>query len=272
LERKVQLFSQGFLYVTFSIAFLAGLYWFFIDSSKVANVFTAVLVVACPCALSLAMPFALGNALRLLGREGFYLRNAEALLHLAEIDTLVFDKTGTIMENDSETVAWVGESLTHQERAYIALLCRSSMHPLSRQIFDWLNLQNTNKYILITVMIIIAVINLITCLIILLLERTPMIALLKALGARDGIIQRIFIIYGSWIAGIGILLGTIIGLSLCYLQQYGELIQLNEEAYYVRTAPVAIDYGQVLMIMVPSPAIHYHDSRHFKLHFRHFKL
>lgn len=141
LERKVQLFSQGFLYVTFSIAFLAGLYWFFIDSSKVANVFTAVLVVACPCALSLAMPFALGNALRLLGREGFYLRNAEALLHLAEIDTLVFDKTGTIMKNDSETVAWVGESLTHQERAYIALLCRSSMHPLSRQIFDWLNPQ-----------------------------------------------------------------------------------------------------------------------------------
>jgi lipoprotein-releasing system permease protein len=104
-------------------------------------------------------------------------------------------------------------------------------------------------------MTIIAVINLITCLIILLLERTPMIALLKALGARDGIIQRIFIIYGSWIAGIGILLGTIIGLSLCYLQQYGELIKLNEEAYYVRVAPVAIDYGQVLMIMVSTFAI-----------------
>jgi lipoprotein-releasing system permease protein len=95
-----------------------------------------------------------------------------------------------------------------------------TLKEISPEIFDWLNLQNTNKYILITVMIIIAVINLITCLIILLLERTPMIALLKALGARDGIIQRIFIIYGSWIAGIGILLGTIIGLSLCYLQQY----------------------------------------------------
>jgi lipoprotein-releasing system permease protein len=126
---------------------------------------------------------------------------------------------------------------------------------ISPEIFDWLNLQNTNKYILITVMTIIAVINLITCLIILLLERTPMIALLKALGARDGIIQRIFIIYGSWIAGIGILLGTIIGLSLCYLQQYGELIKLNEEAYYVRVAPVAIDYGQVIMIMVGTFAI-----------------
>jgi lipoprotein-releasing system permease protein len=82
-----------------------------------------------------------------------------------------------------------------------------------------------------------------------------MIALLKALGARNGIIQRIFIIYGSWIAGIGILLGTIIGLALCHLQQYGELIKLNEEAYYVRTAPVAIDYGQVIMIMVGTFAI-----------------
>ena len=130
-----------------------------------------------------------------------------------------------------------------------------TLKEISPEIFDWLNLQNTNKYILITVMIIIAVINLITCLIILLLERTPMIALLKALGARDGIIQRIFIVYGSWIAGIGILLGTIIGLSLCYLQQYGELIKLNEEAYYVRTAPVSIDYGQVIMIMVGTFAI-----------------
>jgi len=130
-----------------------------------------------------------------------------------------------------------------------------TLKEISPEIFDWLNLQNTNKYILITVMTIIAVINLITCLIILLLERTPMIALLKALGARDGIIQRIFIIYGSWIAGIGILLGTIIGLSLCYLQQYGELIKLNEEAYYVRVAPVAIDYGQVLMIVVGTFAI-----------------
>lgn len=125
-----------------------------------------------------------------------------------------------------------------------------TLKEISPEIFDWLNLQNTNKYILVTVMIIIAIINLITCLIILLLERTPMIALLKSLGARDGTIQKIFIIYGSWIAGIGILAGTFIGLTLCYLQQYGELIKLNEEAYYVRTAPVDIHYAQVAMIIL----------------------
>lgn len=124
-----------------------------------------------------------------------------------------------------------------------------TLKEISPEIFDWLNLQNTNKTILVTVMVIIAIINLITCLIILLLERTPMIALLKSLGARDGLIQRIFIIYGTWIAGIGIVAGTIIGLALCYLQQYGELIKLNEEAYYVRVAPVDIHYEQVAMIM-----------------------
>jgi lipoprotein-releasing system permease protein len=125
-----------------------------------------------------------------------------------------------------------------------------TLKDLSPEIFDWLNLQNTNKYILLIVMTIVAVINLITCLIILLLERTTMIALLKSLGAKDGLIQKIFIFYGGWIAGIGISAGTIIGLSLCYLQQYGKVIKLNEEAYYVSTAPVDINYLQVLMVAV----------------------
>lgn len=123
-----------------------------------------------------------------------------------------------------------------------------TLKELSPEIFDWLNLQNTNKYILLVVMTIVAVINLITCLIILLLERTGMIALFKSLGAKDGLIQKIFIYYGGWIAGIGICAGTILGLGLCYLQQYGKLIQLNEEAYYVSTAPVQINYLQVFMV------------------------
>ena len=124
-----------------------------------------------------------------------------------------------------------------------------TLKDLSPEIFDWLSLQNTNKYILIIVMTIVAVINLITCLIILLLERTGMIALLKSLGAKDGMIQKVFIYYGGWIAGVGITIGTMIGLGICYLQQYGEFIRLNEEAYYVRTAPVDINYAQVLLVI-----------------------
>lgn len=125
-----------------------------------------------------------------------------------------------------------------------------TLKDLSPEIFDWLSLQNTNKYILIAVMTIVAVINLITCLIILLLERTGMIALLKSLGAKDGMIQKIFMYYGAWIAGMGISLGTILGLVICYLQQYGKFIRLNEDAYYVNSAPVDISYAQVLLVAI----------------------
>ena len=123
-----------------------------------------------------------------------------------------------------------------------------SLKQLSPEIFDWLELQNTNKAILIIVMIVIAGINLITCLLILILERTNMIALLKAIGAKENIIQQIFIYYGAWISFRGIGYGTILGLGICYLQQYTKFIKLNEEAYYIDAAPVAIDYTQVVLI------------------------
>jgi lipoprotein-releasing system permease protein len=124
-----------------------------------------------------------------------------------------------------------------------------TLKELSPEIFDWLNLQDTNKIILIVVMSIVAFINLITCLIILLLERTSMIAVLKALGARNRTIQDVFILYGSWISGIGILLGSFTGLGICFLQQKLKFIRLNEEAYYVSTAPVSIDLFQVFLVI-----------------------
>jgi lipoprotein-releasing system permease protein len=123
-----------------------------------------------------------------------------------------------------------------------------TLKELSPEIFDWLKLQNTNKYILIVLMTVVAVINLITCLIILLIERTRMIALLKALGSNDGTIQKIFILYGSRIAVQGIFFGILLGLGICLIQKYTEFIQLNEEVYYVQSAPVSIDYGQIILI------------------------
>lgn len=125
-----------------------------------------------------------------------------------------------------------------------------TLKELSPEIFDWLQLQDTNKAILIIVMIIIAGINLITCLLILILERTNMIALLKAVGAKENTIQQIFIYYGTWIALRGIIWGTILGLGVCYLQQYTKFIKLNEEAYYIDAAPVSVNYIQVIIIAV----------------------
>ena len=125
-----------------------------------------------------------------------------------------------------------------------------TLKELSPEIFDWLQLQNTNKYILVVVMVIIAAINLITCLIILILERTKMIALLKAIGAKENSIQQIFLFYGTWIALRGIGLGVLLGLGICYLQKCTKFIKLNEEAYYVDSAPVVIDYSQVLWVVL----------------------
>lgn len=124
-----------------------------------------------------------------------------------------------------------------------------TLKELSPEIFDWLNLQDINKYILIIVMSIVAFINLITCLIILLLERTSMIAILKSLGTTDGVIQQTFILYGSWISGIGIITGAVTGTGICLLQEKFKFIRLNEEAYYVSAAPVAIDPTQIIIIM-----------------------
>jgi lipoprotein-releasing system permease protein len=122
--------------------------------------------------------------------------------------------------------------------------CRTmiQIHP---EIFDWLNLQNTNKYILITVMTLVALINLITCLIILVLERTRMIGVLKSLGMGDWGIQRIFLSYGSIILAWGIGLGSALGLGIAWLQLRTGFIRLDETAYYMDRAPILIVWWQV---------------------------
>lgn len=117
-------------------------------------------------------------------------------------------------------------------------------------IFDWLELQSTNKQVILIIMCIVAVINLISCLIILVLERSKMIGLLKATGAADSQIQIIFWNQALIIALAGMLLGTLLGLGICWLQQTTHFITLDEAAYYVSSAPIRVIWWQVLLINV----------------------
>jgi lipoprotein-releasing system permease protein len=115
-------------------------------------------------------------------------------------------------------------------------------------IFDWLKIQDVNRNVIFIIMAVIAVINLITCLLILILERTNMIGLLKSLGATDKNIVRIFLYYATVIAAMGIAVGFIIGTGIALLQQYTGFITLDESSYYVATAPVKIIWWQIATV------------------------
>ncbi|MFT3704486.1 MAG: ABC transporter permease [Agriterribacter sp.] len=118
-------------------------------------------------------------------------------------------------------------------------------------IFDWLKLQDVNMNVVLAVMIVIAIINLVTCLIIMVLERTRMIGVLKALGASDWTIQKIFTIQGGLITASGTIAGLIIGLGVCILQLKTHFLKFwDENAYYMTVMPVKIIWWQIALVVV----------------------
>ena len=130
--------SRYFTPILLLIAFAGFGYWIFIDANTAFNVFTAVLIVACPCALALTSPFTFGNVLRILGKQKFYLKNALVIEQLAKVDTIVFDKTGTITTNKKSNISYEGTSLSDENLLLIKYVLRASNHPLSRMLYDYL--------------------------------------------------------------------------------------------------------------------------------------
>ncbi|HVS96077.1 MAG TPA: FtsX-like permease family protein [Puia sp.] len=115
-------------------------------------------------------------------------------------------------------------------------------------IFDWLRLQDKTILIVLIIMTIVATLNLVTCLIILVLERTHMIGILKGLGATDWSIQRIFLYEGSIITLFGILFGNVFGLAICWAQQHYGFLKLPEEAYYISRAEVRLEWWHFVLV------------------------
>jgi Cu+-exporting ATPase len=122
--------AQRFTWIVLGIAILTAGYWYLADASQLWLIVTAVLMVACPCALALTTPFTYGNMLRQFGRHGLYLKNADIIERMAAVDALVFDKTGTITHGRKPVVSFTG-SLSPVELANIRRLCSFSTHPLS---------------------------------------------------------------------------------------------------------------------------------------------
>jgi Cu+-exporting ATPase len=131
-EKLVNAISRWFIVVTFSISTAAAIYWWNTDVHKAINAFTAVLVIACPCALALSAPFTYGNILRILGRNKIYMRNYRVLEKIADADTIVFDKTGTLTKNNVSEISYHGHPLDDVDKIMLLSLFRQSSHPLSK--------------------------------------------------------------------------------------------------------------------------------------------
>lgn len=130
--------SRYFTPILLLIAFAGFGFWIFIDVNTAFNVFTAVLIVACPCALALTAPFTTGNVLRIFGKKKFYLKNALVIEQLAKVDTLVFDKTGTITTNKKSNISYDGKVFSKDDLIVLKNALRASNHPLSRMLYDFL--------------------------------------------------------------------------------------------------------------------------------------
>lgn len=130
--------SRYFTYALFSVAILSAIYWSVYDASKVWGAVTAVLIVACPCALLLSATFTNGNMIRILNKYGFYVKNAHVVEQMAGIDTIVFDKTGTITEQGKSEIIFQGNALDEKQSQLIRSLANQSNHPLSKGIVSYL--------------------------------------------------------------------------------------------------------------------------------------
>ncbi len=122
-------------------------------------------------------------------------------------------------------------------------------------IFDWLALQSMNEVVILVLMVVVAIINMISTLLILILDRTNMIGILKALGATGATLKKIFLFNAGYIVLLGLLVGNLLGIGVCLVQKWFEIIRLPEDSYYLSVAPVDIQLWPIVLINLGTLAV-----------------
>jgi len=136
LKTIINRVSQYFTIVVVLIAITSGIFWHFNRPEIALFAFTSVLIIACPCALALTVPFTFGSTMRQFGRKGFYLKNTAVIEHLYKVDTVVFDKTGTITNAQLSDIRFIGKELSAEQLQMLKSLMFHSSHPLSKTIYN----------------------------------------------------------------------------------------------------------------------------------------
>ncbi len=161
----------------------------------------------------------------------------------------------TDFEAIDETTLRLSGRISGATDANGATLSVASIRQLNPQIFSWLDLLDMNVWIILALMIVVAGVTIVSGLLIIILERTTMIGILKALGARNDSIRHTFLWFAAFIVGKGLLIGNLLGLGLVVLQKYTGLVRLDPETYYVPTVPVEINLPLILALNVATLAI-----------------
>ena len=134
--------SKYFTFIILGITLIAGIYWGQIDFEKMFQVVAAILIIACPCALALSAPFTFGHVMRILGRNKFYVKDTLTIEKISKINTLVFDKTGTITHHKKSNIHFEGSEIQEFDLKNIKSLVKNSNHPLSKSIYEFLDIQD----------------------------------------------------------------------------------------------------------------------------------
>lgn len=134
--------SRYFTVALFTVAAGAVVFWWINNPANIFPALTAVLLVACPCSLLLSATFTYGNMLRIFGKNKLYLKNANVIEALAKVNTIVFDKTGTITQGHLSEITYKGTPLTEKEKWIIKAVAAQSSHPLSKIIASQLKIQH----------------------------------------------------------------------------------------------------------------------------------